>query len=171
MFLRELPKAAWPTTVSRDPSTAPPRPNTQKPWVSRRSGSAQDGNCCPQSRLLLPDHAPILHQEHPLAQQTGLAAIVRDQQDGNAVLREPLFEVADDGLLQLIVQCGEGFVEQQQARICDEGASQGDALTLAAGNFGRPVPCQMSDVKALQNVAYQPGALIAVAANAEGNVV
>ena len=40
--------------------------------------------------------------------------------------------------MRVRVQCGEGFVEQQQAGLTDEGAGEGDALGLAAGEGRGP---------------------------------
>jgi hypothetical protein len=38
-------------------------------------------------------------------------------------------------LAEFLVYCGERFIEEKEMRFVDEGASESDALALAAGNF------------------------------------
>ena len=61
-------------------------------------------------------------------------------------LLDPL-EERQDLLLQALVERGQRLVEQQQARRVQQRASEGDALTLAAGQQGRTPVQQWHDLQ------------------------
>jgi hypothetical protein len=52
--------------------------------------------------------------------------------DHRAALADGLHVVLDDAF-RLVVERAGGFVEDQDARVADQGAGDGDALALAAG--------------------------------------
>ena len=79
-------------------------------------------------RALLDDLALIHHQDAVAGQDGGEA--VCDHQRG--AMSHQLFERGLHQRLAFGVECGGGFIEQQQRRIAQDRASDRDALTLAA---------------------------------------
>ena len=55
--------------------------------------------------------------------------------EGGATLHEALEGFVDEAL-GLAVEGGGGFVEEEDFRICEDGAGNGDALALAARELG-----------------------------------
>src|SRR5262249_6349833 len=75
------------------------------------------------------DQPPVIERDDAIRRAYGREP-VRDDQYG-ASLRD-LFHVVLDDALALVVERAGRFVEDQNARIGREGASDGDALALAA---------------------------------------
>src|SRR3954447_23050656 len=83
---------------------------------------------------LVADH-PAIHQfDHAAAHFVDDDVVVGSHDHGGAVLVDPVQHVHDPhrggG-----VQVAGGFVRQQDARLVDDGAGDGHALLLAAGEF------------------------------------
>ena len=73
----------------------------------------------------------------PIGHGHGLGLVVGDIDHGHA---EPLLQAADFGahlVTQLGVEIRQGLVHQADGRLRDDGAPEGDALALAAGQLGR----------------------------------
>src|SRR4029077_11593604 len=111
------------------------------------------------------------HQQHSFSQHARFAAVVRNEEHRDAVLRQPVLEIADDGQLEFIVQRGAGFVQQQQVWFGDQGAGQGHALAFTTGDFVGTVHREMPDIKALHDVANHDAARVAIYANAKAYVL
>ncbi len=60
------------------------------------------------------------------------AELVRDEQDGRAVLGDEMNERVTEQALRLRVDAGDGLVEHEQLGISDERLGDQDALLLAA---------------------------------------
>src|SRR5712692_6938399 len=65
--------------------------------------------------------------------------IVRDHQDGFAVLAHKLINQRHDLVRALAVQVAGGLIAKQESRVRDNGASDSDALLLSAGKLARVV--------------------------------
>jgi len=61
---------------------------------------------------------------------------MRDVEHGDFEFVADAFEVGDDFEFEFFVEAGEGFVHEQQLGRGEEGAGEGDALFLAAGELG-----------------------------------
>ena len=78
-------------------------------------------------------HEAVLHDDDAVAEGHGLGLVVRDVDEGGV---DPLAELDYLGahlVAQLGVQVGEGLVHEEDLRLADDGAADGDALPLAAG--------------------------------------
>lgn len=82
---------------------------------------------------------PLLNNDAPVQHEDDVRPLDRAQpvrhRDGRPPPRGRLQCLLDD-LLRLAVQRGRGLVEEEDARVAEEGARQGDALLLAAGEEG-----------------------------------
>src|SRR5690606_37693360 len=76
------------------------------------------------------DDAALVHDEDLVRALDGGEAVRDDE--GGAAAAERAQPVADEGLA-LGVEAGGGLVEDEDARVGDDGARDGDALALAAG--------------------------------------
>ena len=79
--------------------------------------------------------AAVAHDDDAVGERQRLVLAVGDEECGDA---EALLQVADllaQALAEVLVEAGEGLVEQQNLRLEDEGAGEGDALLLAAGEL------------------------------------
>ncbi len=75
---------------------------------------------------------------------------------------------------QLGIEIGQRFVEQEQARIAHDGAADGDALALAAGELARQALQQAGDAQHLGGLAHpclDLGLRRLARAQAEGDVL
>ncbi len=75
-----------------------------------------------------------------------------DEDEGDAETFLEVFEFDLHGLAQAGVECGEGFVQEQDLGLADDGAGEGDALLLAAGKLGRFAVLQSSQRNEIQGV-------------------
>ena len=66
--------------------------------------------------------------------------VVRDHDDGLAVLAVERLEQAENFVAGFAVEIAGRFVAEQQRRIGDDGARDADALLLAAGERARIMP-------------------------------
>ena len=84
-------------------------------------------------------HAAVAQHDDPVGERERFRDVVGDQDGGEAVLvpdalQQPVHLAAGQR-----VERAERLVEQQDARVADERAREGDALALAAREHGRPV--------------------------------
>jgi hypothetical protein len=79
---------------------------------------------------------------------------VRDDEDG-AALRDPAHILLDDALTLVIERAGR-LVEDEDARVGDEGAGDGDALALPAGEAAERSPMAATPVP--DDACYARGA-------------
>ena len=97
-----------------------------------------------------------LFYERPLVQMQGVAGVfgglrvMGDHHDGLAVLAVERLQQAQDLLGRLPVQVAGGLVADQQGRVGDDGAGDGHALLLAAGQFVRAVLRAVAQADQLQ---------------------
>ena len=63
--------------------------------------------------------------------------VVRNEEVGDLQLHLQILEQVDDACLDRHVERGDGLVEKEQLGACGEGARDGDALALAAGELRR----------------------------------
>jgi len=80
----------------------------------------------------------LSQQHHAVGQQQGLFHVVRHEQDGRAVSRtEVRYQLLHLETCQR-VECGEGFIEQQQLRFAYQCARERDSLCLSPGERRGP---------------------------------
>ena len=80
---------------------------------------------------------PFVHDRDPVAQAHGLALVVGDVEKGGADLVVDDVQLDQHALAQLQVKRRQGFVEQQDLRLVDQGPGDGHALFLAAADLVR----------------------------------
>jgi hypothetical protein len=62
---------------------------------------------------------------------------VRDVENGNLVANIPRAKIRNNGIFKIGVETGKRLIEKKDSRQCDKRAGKGDALGLAAREFGR----------------------------------
>ena len=101
--------------------------------------------------------APLVEEQDAVGHRQGLGLVVGHHHRADA---EPLDQLAqpEPGLLaQLGVEVGERLVEQEQARVVDQGPGQGHALLLAAGELVRVARRQRLQADLGQDVVHLLG--------------
>src|SRR3989440_11456112 len=88
----------------------------------------------PLGRPLL-DHAAVTHDEDLVADGADDLQVVTDEEVGQLVARLQLAQEVDDLRLHRHVERGGRLVEDEEARLEEHGAGDGDALAVAAGEF------------------------------------
>ena len=81
--------------------------------------------------------------------RAAMAGIVRDQDDG-LVVRGQLFEDGDDVGAGLLIEIAGRLVGEDQRRVVDQRAGDGDALALAAGELVRTMLRALVQADALE---------------------
>ena len=105
---------------------------------------------------MLLDHA-VAQQHDAVGKRHRLDLIMRDIDHGRGDLLVEALDLAAHLVAQLGVEVGERLVEQEDARIAHDGAPDGDALALAAGELARIALEQRHDA---QHVGNAPDALL-----------
>ena len=77
--------------------------------------------------------AALVEDDHGVGEGEGLLLVVGDVDEGDAELLVHLLELDLHVLAHLEVQGGEGLVEEEHLGLVHDGAGDGDALLLAAG--------------------------------------
>ena len=77
------------------------------------------------------------HHRDPIGHGHRLVLVVGDVDEGDAYLRLDALELELHLFAQLEIECAQWLVEQQHARVIDQGASESDALLLAARQHAR----------------------------------
>ena len=78
---------------------------------------------------------PLVHDGHHVGEDHRLLLVVGDDDGGEVELLLEFAQPDLHGLAQVLVEGAEGFVEQQDVGPGDDGAGEGGALLLAAGEF------------------------------------
>ena len=86
----------------------------------------------------------------PITERFRFHAVVRDEDRRHAVSIDDLANEATQRPAGVLVERGEGFVEQEKPRRGRECASEGNPLTLAAGKRRRAPFCEVDDVEILE---------------------
>ena len=89
----------------------------------------------------------VVHDDDPVGHGHSLGLVVGNIDEGGAQLFMQLGELGSHLGAQLGVQVGQRFVQQEDLRFTDNGAPQGDTLSLAAGQSLRLPVEQMGDVQ------------------------
>jgi hypothetical protein len=89
-------------------------------------------------RSLLHD-AAVTHDEDAVGDLADDGEVMRDEEHGETMLAAEAFEQRDDLRLHGDIECGGGFVCNEQARTIDERHRDHDALALATGELMRVV--------------------------------
>src|SRR3954470_17941029 len=82
---------------------------------------------------------PVLHPDDTVRVAAGQVLVVGDQHKGGAVVADVGFEYFHDSGGIVAVEVAGRLVGQEQSRRVDQGASDGDALLLAARQLARQV--------------------------------
>jgi hypothetical protein len=116
-----------------------------------RSQLVLAGSCGAVDLLVGLFDVAVAHAYHAMP-ITGGFGIVRDHQDG---LTQPMVQVAEQGqhgVRVFSIQIAGGFIGQQDSRLIDDGACNGDTLLLAAGKRAGLVIQAALDAEQLQDV-------------------
>jgi hypothetical protein len=84
------------------------------------------------------EDAPLVEEEDAVGDVAGEVEVVGDEEEGEAVIGEAAEDIADF-LAEFGVEGGGGFVEEENLGFHGEGAGDGDALLLTAGELGGAV--------------------------------
>src|SRR6202042_1755435 len=95
---------------------------------------------------------PAFDHHHIRRGLEGFCHIMRDVECRDFSHCEPSRQLLQDGSLEIRIETGKWFVEQQQARFGSEGAGQRYALFLASGKIGRTPLGEMAGVKELKHL-------------------
>ena len=99
------------------------------------------------------DHA-VVHHHHAVAHHQRLGLVVRDIDRGDADLLLQPHQLDPHLLAQLGVEIGQRLVEQDDARLVDDGARERDALALAAGQLGGVAVGEMRQADQFERLAW-----------------
>ena len=102
-----------------------------------------------------------VHHRDPVRERQRLVLVVRDVHERHS---EPLLQRAQLPAqlnAKLGVEIGQRLVEQQDLRLQDERASDGDALLLSAGELVRPALSQTREADELEDVGHATLAIFA----------
>lgn len=111
----------------------------------------------------MPDQAPRLQQDNVIGQGSDFIGLVRNQDSTDMKFVFQLAQVLEHLGARFAVQTGQWFVQQEYPRFCNQGAADGNALTLATGQVGwsatqqRPQLKQFNDTIKLASLTL-PGA-------------
>ena len=84
------------------------------------------------------NHAPLVHEDHLIGDAAGKAHFMGDDDHGHTALAEVGHQI-ENALDQFRVERTRHLVEENDFRLHGEGARNGDALLLAAGEAAGPV--------------------------------
>ena len=101
-------------------------------------------------RRVLLDQLPLQQQGHLVAHSQGLPLVVGHQNGGGGELPVEGEDQLPHVLPQVLVQGGEGLVQQQQGRLRRQGPGQGHPLLLPAGEGVDPPPATARQLDPLQ---------------------
>ncbi len=120
------------------------------------------------------DDFAVLDDHQPVGEHHGVQWVVRDEDRHRLELRQVAAQLRAYVESGAGVEGGEGFVEEEQAGVGGEGAGEGDALGLAAGETagsGGEVVLQAHAGQPFRGPGTGLGLRGALAAGAEGDVV
>lgn len=119
--------------------------------VSWRRLPIELGGCDGRLVELILDDAPVAQAQHAIG-HAGDGGVVRDDDDGAAVLVIDILHELQDFLGRLVVERARGLVAQQQTRVLDERTADGAALLLAARNLTRELVAVLVEAQRTQQV-------------------
>src|SRR5438132_14313086 len=96
-------------------------------------------------------HSSSFEHGDSLAQSKHFVTAMGHVKNGNAMRFVPAAEIVENARFGGSVERGQGFVEQQDARVGHQGTGECDPLALAARNFTGPALAQWGNMKRLQN--------------------
>ena len=110
-------------------------------------------------------HSALFHDRHPVADCFDHSHLVGDEDDGQIQLPVQVLQQLQNGLSGIRVQCGGGLVGEEDLRVVGQGAGDGHALLLAAGQLagiGVHLVPQVHQIQKLQHpvldlLLFQPG--------------
>jgi hypothetical protein len=130
---------AQPVPFDRDETVAgPDDPARQDGVDADAAGDLPVGRTLEDVRhaAVLPDPA-VHHDGHPVAERERLDPVVRDDDGRDSEPEEEGAQLSTELFAGRSVERREGFVEEEEAGRGGDGARDGDALLLAAGELGR----------------------------------
>ena len=83
------------------------------------------------------DDAPAIHDGDAVADMIHHREVMADQEKGDAEITLEILEKVEDLRLDRDIERAHRLIGDDQARLGDEGASDGDSLALATGEFMR----------------------------------
>ena len=95
----------------------------------------------------------VAHDDDAVAEGHGLGLVVRDVDEGGVYPLAQLDYLRAHLVAELGVEVGEGFVHEEDLRLADDGAADGDTLALAAGEGLRLAVEVLGDVQYLRGLA------------------
>ncbi len=116
----------------------------------------------------------VAHDDEAVGHRQRLVLVVRHHDRGEAELALELADLDPHLLAQLRIEIGERLVEQQDVRLDDEGARQGDALLLAARELARQALAELFEphhAQRLGDLALDRSRIELPHAQAEGDVL
>jgi hypothetical protein len=96
----------------------------------------------------------VRHHGDPIRHRQGLFLIVRHVDERDADLLLDRLQLDLEGLAELRVEGAERLVEQQDRRVQDQGASEGDPLLLTAGELVRTPLLEAGQAHQLEGVTH-----------------
>jgi hypothetical protein len=118
--------------------------------------------------------APATHHRDAIGHGERLFLIVGHEDERDPDLALDALQLALHMTAQRQVERGEGLVQQERARLVDEGARERDTLALAAGELARTAAGEIAEPHDVEHLPHPPpelAAFHAADARAEGNVV
>ena len=110
----------------------------------------------------LGDHAAFVQERDFRTNGEGVRGFVRDHDDLRVMLAEPELQTGEEGVAGGAVEGREGFVEEQKARTRGQGASEGNALRLTAGEILRAAIGKLCRANEFEHLINASGAIAAV---------
>lgn len=102
----------------------------------------------------------------------GFFDIVRDGEDGDALLRGALLHARKQEVAQGAIDAGEGFVEEQEVRAGDgEGSGEVDALALSAGEIAGKTLGERCELKEIEGCVDRGRVRLVANVGREGDVL
>src|SRR5919202_4298159 len=150
MVIERLRRNPWPISLSMNWKRTGLSLSTLSTLSTPSAGVAVD------AAVLVPHEAPVLHLDHPLAHLVDDLVVVRGHDDGRARAVDPV-EQAHDPDAGGGVQVPGGLVGEQDRRAVDEGASDGDALLLTAGQLVREAPLLAREADEVEHLRHGVG--------------
>ena len=95
----------------------------------------------------------VAHDDDAVAQGHGLGLVVGDVDEGGVDPLAQLDYLRAHLVAELGVEVGQGFVHEEDLRLADDGAADGDTLALAAGEGLRLAVEVLGDVQYLRGLA------------------
>ena len=96
----------------------------------------------------------VAEVEDVVCEALDFALVVGDVEDGDAGVLDGILKEGAGFFVGVGVECGEGFVEAEDARAYGEGAAEGDALAFAAAEVVGEAGKEWGDAEVVGEFAY-----------------